>query len=240
MDEALELGYYLPVSYKSPKEQEYIAFLWDAFETNYANKKFQFALLAYHMLTMSFMYFNIWQIKQNKRDDFEKALIGFKKDDEKTFIDATSPFTFSGVNESSVLRLLKLMGCDNSKIGNYAALVKQRNDIAHSNCNIYFSTQEAIDDKIKNILRIAEEIQEHSKPIIICCYRKFLISSSNLEERQFYDPIDQIRDILIHENYFSQRDIKICLSFDINSLIDHEGFEEIRKLHNALLAEFDI
>ena len=27
MDEALELGNYLPLSYKSPKEQEYIAFL---------------------------------------------------------------------------------------------------------------------------------------------------------------------------------------------------------------------
>lgn len=32
MDEALELGNYLPLSYKSPKEQEYIAFLWDNFE----------------------------------------------------------------------------------------------------------------------------------------------------------------------------------------------------------------
>ena len=25
--------------------------------------KYQFAFLAYHMLTMSFVYFNIWQIK---------------------------------------------------------------------------------------------------------------------------------------------------------------------------------
>lgn len=33
MDEAAELGNYLPLSFKSPKEQEYIEFLWDAFET---------------------------------------------------------------------------------------------------------------------------------------------------------------------------------------------------------------
>ena len=66
MDEAAELGNYLPLSFKSPKEQEYIAFLWDAFETNYTHGKYQFAFLAYHMLTMSCVYFNIWQIKQTR------------------------------------------------------------------------------------------------------------------------------------------------------------------------------
>lgn len=30
--DALELENYLPLSFKSPKEQEYIAFLWDAFD----------------------------------------------------------------------------------------------------------------------------------------------------------------------------------------------------------------
>jgi hypothetical protein len=29
MHEAAELGNYLPLSFKSPKEQEYIEFLWD-------------------------------------------------------------------------------------------------------------------------------------------------------------------------------------------------------------------
>lgn len=35
MEEAAELGNYLPLSFKSPKEQEYIAVLGDAFETHY-------------------------------------------------------------------------------------------------------------------------------------------------------------------------------------------------------------
>ena len=34
MEEAAELGNYLPRSFKSPKEQEYVEFLWDAFEMN--------------------------------------------------------------------------------------------------------------------------------------------------------------------------------------------------------------
>ena len=77
MEEAFELNNYLPLSFKSPKEQEYIDFLWDAFDTNYSHDKYQFAFLAYHMLTMSFVYFNIWQIRQARPEDFEKGLIGF-------------------------------------------------------------------------------------------------------------------------------------------------------------------
>ena len=79
MDDAIELGNYLPLSFRSPKEQEYIGFLWDAFETNYTHAKYQFAFLAYHMLAMSFVYFNVWQIKQTRPDDFAMGLIGLDR-----------------------------------------------------------------------------------------------------------------------------------------------------------------
>src|SRR5581483_10786360 len=136
-----ELSNYLPLSFKTPKEQEYIEFLWDAFQTNYTYGKYQFAFLAYHMLTMSFIYFRIWQIRQTRPEHFDMAMVGFNKDLEKELIDATSPFTFWRVNESSVMRFLKLIGCDNGKIGTYAVLVKERNETAHSNGNIFFSTE---------------------------------------------------------------------------------------------------
>ena len=38
MEEAAELGNYLQLSFKTRNEQEYIAFLWDAFETNYLQR----------------------------------------------------------------------------------------------------------------------------------------------------------------------------------------------------------
>src|SRR5438034_10004077 len=115
MEEAAELANYLPLSFKTLKDQEYIEFLWDAFETNYTHKKFQFAFLAYHMLTMSFVYFNIWQIKQARPTDFEKGLIGFARD-EKALLEATSPFVFSTVNERTILRFLKLIECNTGEI----------------------------------------------------------------------------------------------------------------------------
>ena len=149
MDEALDLLDYLPFSFKTPSEQEYISFLWAAFEENYVSAKYQFAFLAYHMLMMSFVYFNIWQLRQTRPEDFEKGLIGFPKESEKTLLNAPSPFIFSAVGESPILRLLRLMGCDDSKIGQYVNLVKDRNNAAHANGRIFLRTQQEADTQVR-------------------------------------------------------------------------------------------
>ncbi|MGH9419753.1 MAG: hypothetical protein ACRD3J_07265 [Thermoanaerobaculia bacterium] len=237
MEEAAELANFLPLSFKSPKEQEYIAFLWDAFETNYEHGKYQFAFLAYHMLVMSFIYFEIWQIKQAKARDFEMGLIGFVRD-EKALLAAASPFAFSVVPERTVLRFLRLIACDNGKIGAYAKLVDARNESAHPNGNIFYSTQEALDDRIAEMLRIVKEIQVHSGPVVEHCYREFLLHSSDTEEREYLEDGDQVREILIHGNYLSRRDVDICLAFGIEMLRDEEGIETIRRLHETLLQDY--
>ena len=190
MEEATELGNYLPLSFKTRSEQEYVAFLWNAFETNYTNANYQFAFLAYHMLVMSFIYFNIWQIKQNRPQDFEMGLIGFARD-ERALLAATSPYAFSVVPERTVLRFLKLIACDNGKIGTYAKLVDDRNDTAHPNGNIFYSTAAAFDAKITEILRVVDEIQTLSKPVIEHCYREFLLHNHDPDEREYPDVADQ-------------------------------------------------
>jgi hypothetical protein len=241
MEDAYALENYLPVSFKTKSEQEYLAFLWDAFETNYTHGKYQFAFLAYHMLTMSFVYFNIWQIKQTAAEDFAKGLIGFGKDIEKTLMEATSPFVFSAVNERSMLRFLKLIACDNGKIGTYAKLVDDRNETAHPNGNIFFNSQAALDAKITEILRVADEIQTHSSPIIQRCYAGFLLENGNPDDREYQADADQIREVLIHKNYLSPKDIEICAAFDIAV---HDEFEMhldligIESLHQNLKKQY--
>jgi hypothetical protein len=238
IDDALELANYMPISYKSPKEQEYIEFLWDAFGSNYTNGKYQFAFLAYHMLTMSFVYFNVWQIRQARPKDFEMGLIGFRREMEKKLLEATSPFVFSAENERSILRFLKILGCDNSQIGTYAKLVDDRNDTAHSNGNIFFSTQAALDNKIREILRIVDEIQTHSRPVIEQCYHEFLLESRDPDVREYFDPVDQIREVLVHANYLSQNDIDVCRAFDIESVVGEAGEEAMRVVHAALSSAY--
>ena len=44
-------------------------------------------------------------------------------------------------------------------------------------------SEPALDKKITEILRVVEEIQTHSKPMIERCYREFLLRSHDHEER---------------------------------------------------------
>lgn len=88
---AIDILSYLPNSYKTRDEQDYINFLWESYESNYNNGKYPFAFIAFHMLYMSFVYFEVWQIKMNRKVDFEKSLIAFSKDNEKMMLDATTP-----------------------------------------------------------------------------------------------------------------------------------------------------
>ncbi len=127
-----------------------------------------------------------------------------------------------------------LIACDNGKIGTYAKLVDDRNESAHPNGNIFYSTEAALDVKITEILRVVAEIQTHSKPVIEHCYREFLVQNSDAEEREYPDASDQIREVLIHGNYLSQKDIEICLAFAVESLADCPGIEGIRELHGTL------
>src|SRR5664280_2535320 len=112
IEEASEILNFLPVRFKQPNEQEYIEFLWDSFESNYKNEKYQFSFIAYHMLFMSFVYFNIWQIKSIREEDFDKIKLGFKDE----FGNATNPFMFSIEDESRVFDLLKYLCASHSDV----------------------------------------------------------------------------------------------------------------------------
>lgn len=230
MAEAGEIFDYLPSSFKSQEEQKYVDFLWDSFQSNYQNQKYPFAFIAYHMLYMCFLYFEVWQIKENWEEDFAMAMVGFNKDSEKELLEATTPFAFWSIPERSFFRFLKLIECDNSRVGSFAKIVDLRNNAAHSNGNIFFNAQESIDEKIDEILTYIDEIQTHSYPVIEDCLIRFLKESANLEDREFLDDADQIREILIHKNYLSQKDIEHLATFDISLLGAEARFEEIKRL----------
>lgn len=203
---------YLPSYYYSEKEQEYLAFLWDTFACNYENEKYQFAFIAYHMLFMMFVYFTIWKIKEVKKDCFQKALIGFGKDIEHKFLSAVTPFSFSELSERNILRFFKLIGFDNGKIGHWAKIVDQRNDVAHSNGNIFFSLQGQLDEQIDQILVCVTEIQNNMKDILFEIFSSALKSEDN--------GFQHFQDILLRKNYFSKMDMKTCLKFNFKLFTD--------------------
>ncbi len=136
MDEALELGSYLPQSFGNASEQSYLDFLWSAFQTNYETERFEFASLAFHLLYMSFVSFSIWQIRLARPDQFAMAMVGFRSDEEGSLMDCESPFKFyDRLKESQIFRFLKLIGCSNQQVGEFAKFVSAgTRSHTHRNC----------------------------------------------------------------------------------------------------------
>jgi len=118
--------------------------------------------------------------------------------------------------------------------------VDDRNESAHPNGNIFYSTEAALDIQVTEILRVVAEIQTHSKPVIEHCYRDFLLQNHDPGEREYADAADQIREVLIHGNCLSRKDIWICLGFDVESLADRPGIEGMRELHAALVEKYTV
>jgi hypothetical protein len=141
------------------------------------------------------------------------------------------------MNERSIKLLLRLIACDNSKIGTYTKLVQDRNQAAHTNGNIFYSEQSALDLKITEILHVVDQIQTHSKCVIEHWYQEFLLQNHDTDEREYPDSADQIREVLIQGNYLSQKDIEICLGYAITGLDDNPQYDNILALHNALISE---
>ena len=239
MDDALKLIDYLPLSFRIESEEEYIKFLWDTFESNYNSEKFEFASLAYHLLYMSFISFSIWQIRVARKSEFKHALIGFQAESENKLLNAATPFMFyEQLKESQIFRFLKIIGCSNEQVGEFSKFVKRRNKIAHPSGWVFFNDQIIIDTEITEMLKEVNNIQIQMKPIILDVYKCFLENSADLDEREYADANDQIREVLIHQHYLSQKDIEMCFDFDITTVPMQEHSESIHELHSSLILRY--
>ena len=71
-------------------------------------------------------------------------------------------------------------------------------------------------------------------PVIEHCYHQFLLDNHDPDEREYPEAADQIREVLIHQNYLSQKDIEICLTCDLTALRTDPNFDNIEALHQSL------
>ncbi|MBT2791935.1 hypothetical protein [Paraburkholderia strydomiana] len=236
MDEALELGSYLPQSFANADEQKYLDFLWSAFQTNYEAERYEFASLAFHLLYMSFVSFSIWQIRLARPEQFAMAMVGFRSDEEGNLVDCESPFKFyDRLKETQIFRFLKLIGCSNQQVGEFAKFVKRRNRIAHPTGTVFFNDQGAIDAEIADMMKEVRNIEAHMRPVILELYQAFLDGRPDEEEWPNSLPGDEVRANLVHTNYMSAADLAFCRSFDIEGLSLEPGFEAKQVLHGALV-----
>ena len=138
---------------------------------------------------------------------------------------------------SEVFKFLRIIGCDEDQIRPFSELVGERNKLAHANGTIACADQTSADAKISEILKQVRAIQIHMRPVLHQCLKAFLLeSASPVEERAYEDPVDQIRELLVHKNYFSLKDIEACLSFDIQTMSAEPQFEVGKVLFDQFVA----
>jgi hypothetical protein len=240
MDDAQAILDYLPFSYRNKEEEQYVGFLWDSFVSNYESEKFEFANLAFHLLYMSYVCFAVWRIRAARKADFEKAMVGFQNDVENKLFKADSPFKFyEQLKEATIFRFIKLIGCGNEQVGEFSRFVKFRNRIAHPSGTTTFNDREALDEHIALVLTEIGNIQNHMTPVLQELLGAFLCSESNdPDEREYADDADQIRELLIHANYLSRKDVEVCLGFDVNTLAANENFAAITALFDAFVLAY--
>lgn len=237
MDEANELGQFLPLSFANASEQAYLDFLWSAFQTNYNAERYEFASLAFHLLYMSFVSFSIWQIRLARPGEFAMAMVGFRNEDEGDLMACESPFKFyDRLKESQIFRFLKLIGCTNQQVGEFAKFVRRRNKIAHPTGTVFFNDQTAIDAEIAEMMKEVRNIETHMAPIILELCGTFLSDSADPEEREYADPDDEVLAGFVHANYMSSADLALCRQFNLDPLHGEATFAEIERLHAALVA----
>jgi hypothetical protein len=239
MDEALELSDFLPISYGVHTEEEYVKFLWDAFQSNYEGAKFEFASLAFHLLYMSFVSFSLWQIRLAREQDFRSALVGFQIEAERNLLSANSPFKFyENLKESQIFRFLKLIGCANDQVGEFSKFVKRRNKIAHPSGTVFFNDRDTIESEIAEMMREVRNIEVHMRPVIVDVYKRFLLDCADAEELEYATYEQELEVNFVHKNYASRKDIEFCLHHDIDLFREHVNFRLIAALHATLAAKY--
>jgi len=74
-------------------------------------------------------------------------------------------------------------------------------------------------------------------PVLQQCLTTFLLESATpVEEREYEDPANQIRELLVHKNYFSLKDIEACMTFDVQTMRNEPQFAQITVLFDQFSA----
>lgn len=164
------------------------------------------------------------------------AMVGFRAEDEGKITECDSPFKFyEKLKESQIFRFLKLIGCNNEQVGEFAKFVKRRNKIAHPTGTVFFNDQQAIDDEIADMMREVRNIEEHMEPVIEELYIKFLKESAHAEELQYGTLDAELNTNFVHKAYMSAADLRHCAALDVATLAHLPNQDVVAGLHACVL-----
>ena len=203
------LRVYFPITIKNESDMNYINSHFDLLEKCVKENLFQDAFLYLHILYMSFVYFQLFRIKENKNKDFNLGCIGFSSQ-KKDLEDASSPFTFAAIKEKSIFRFFRLVGFDDSNIGSIAKCVETRNKFAHAYGIISFSNEDEFTETLDEYLINFNNIVKKQSSFLIGLFDEFNKTKSS--DFEYSNIEDEIRENFIARNFISVKELSIILS----------------------------
>ena len=213
MEEYIQkLLYYLPIDFGDTENNEYKTYLVRACCENYTNEKFQFSLMAFHMLFMAFLYKEFWTLKTYSHERVERLCRANGQ-----FESVENVFDSSIIPEQTFIDgYLGVFSWHANKRSEVKEFVDKRDRCAHNSGFIQYD-QEAVgkyfDDVLKNIEKIALANAEN----IQSTFKSSIMRYINSPAFQTTSMGDFIQRELADKKY-SYRDICAFLTLDIPDL----------------------
>ncbi len=243
-DELYKMLEYLLEEFIDETEEKYIEALMLATQTSYENGLYQFAYVQYHMLFMTAVYYALLKVSILHEDDLYKAIYYLLKDRSSDFWNESNKKagklyfgSFAIISESDVFMLLRIVGLDNSLLGELQKLVKERNRYAHANGQLQLTSDELFMEAIRGYNGLIQRVVELLKEELIDFYKK-IIRDPNFYDpdiRAYSDPDEQIVQEFIKEYSISRTEMNWLRKIKLSDFDNCEGKTEIKSLHSALI-----
>lgn len=157
-----KLNMYLPIDFADDENNEYRCYLMDTFLENCQNEKYQFALMAYHMMFMSFLYKEFWGLKNFSYSTVERLCNA-----DRRFKEVNTIFDTSIIPEQTVIdQYLSVFTWHVNKKNKVKGFVDTRDSCAHAIGFVQYQ-QDGAERYFLDVLEYASKICEANKRNII-------------------------------------------------------------------------
>jgi len=224
-EEIYELIKYLP--YEDFEVNEYVESLSKTIQANYEKSEYQFAYFAVHLIFMTYIYCAVWKIARFHKERYEDTLLFTRpyNKSETDLKDMKSVFSYSHLPEKDIFKFFMLIGLDDGYIGNILKLIDTRNEMAHATGKIQIYTLKDFENAVKEIMSIAERINNQMTSTIKNWYHNILVDFSKgkfIEEdtRNIINPYDLIDKLMMVDYSLSAKELFVCCQTGISKYGD--------------------
>ncbi len=213
-----KLNMYLPIDFANDENNAYRQYLIDSFHENCDKGKHQFAIMAFHMLFMSFLYKEFWELKLFSFDKVQ----GLCRSN-ASFNGINNIFDASVIPEKTMIdQYLGVHSWHANKKNTVKGFVDKRDNCAHASGFVQYNESES--ERIYlDVLDQAQKISQANKTNIIRIIQERLISFfQNADEFNAKTSCEFIFD-LIREIKLSPCDISYVLSADTPKIVTDDN-----------------